>query len=52
MSHGRDVRISNRRNGEWGTSGAGSGDGREGSGEQVQRVAVMGERGAGIVGKA
>ena len=52
MSHGRDVRISNRRNGEWGTSGAGSGDGREGSGKRVPRAAVTGERKSGKVGKA
>ena len=39
-------------NGERGTSGAGSGVGREGSGEQVQRVAVPGEWEAGKVGKA
>lgn len=38
MSHGRDVRISNWRNGERGTSAAGSGDGREGSGESRKGV--------------
>lgn len=43
MSHGRDVRILNRWNDERGTSAAGSGDGRVGSGERVERVAVMGE---------
>ena len=47
MSHGRDVRISNRRNGERGTSAAGSGVGREESGEPVQQAAVLGERRAG-----
>ena len=52
MSHGHDVRISNQGSGERGTSAAGSGVGRMGSWERVERAAVMGERGAGIVGRA
>lgn len=52
MSHERDVHVPNRRNGERGTSEAGSGDGSEGSGERVERVAVIGEWEAGKVGKA
>ncbi|WP_156099933.1 hypothetical protein [Hoylesella buccalis] len=51
MSHGHDVRISNRWNDERGTSAAGSGDGREGSGERVQRAVVAGEWDSGKVGK-
>ena len=47
MSHGHDVHVPNLESGERGTSAAGSGDGREGSGERVQRVAVLGERVAG-----
>lgn len=47
MPHERDVRISNRWNDERGTGAAGSGDGRVGSGKPVQRVAVIGEWGAG-----
>lgn len=47
MPHGRDVRISNRWNEERGTSAAGSGVGRMGSGERAKRVAVLGEWGAG-----
>ena len=47
MSHGRDVHVPNWRNDERGISAAGSGDGREGNGESVQRVAVMGEREVG-----
>ena len=42
MSHGRDVRISNRRNEERGTSAAGSGDRGMGSWERVERAAVAG----------
>ena len=52
MPHEHDVNVPNRGNGERGPSGAGSGVGREGSGEQVQRVAVPGEWEAGKVGKA
>ena len=43
MSHGHDVHVPNRRNGERGTSGAGSGEGRMRSGERVERVVVIGE---------
>ena len=44
MSHGHDVHVPNWENGELGTSGAGSCDGRMGSGERVERVAVVKER--------
>lgn len=47
MSHGHDVHVPSRRNGERGTIGSGSGDCGMRSGERVERVAVMGERGAG-----
>ena len=50
--HGRDVHVPNRRNGERGTNAAGSGEGGVGSGKRVERVAVMGEREAGKVGRA
>ena len=47
MPHGRDVHVPNQGNEERGTSEAGSGDCGMRSGERVERVAVMGERGAG-----
>ncbi|KGF38839.1 MULTISPECIES: hypothetical protein [Prevotellaceae] len=50
MSHGHDVRISNRWNDERGTSAAGNGNRRMGSGERVERVAVTGEWEAENVG--
>lgn len=52
MSYGHDVHVLNRRNEERGTSAAGSGDGKEGSWERVERAAVPGEWEAGKVGKA
>ncbi len=44
MSHGRDVHVPNQRNEEWGTSGAGSGEGRMRIGERLERGAVVEER--------
>lgn len=52
MSHVHGVHVPNQESGERGTSAAGSGDGREGSGKRVERVAVAGEREAGKVGRA
>ncbi|WP_304152572.1 hypothetical protein [Hoylesella buccalis] len=51
MPHGHDVHVPNQGSGERGTSAAGSGDGREGSGERVQRAVVAGEWDSGKVGK-
>lgn len=52
MPHGHDVHVPNQGSGERGTSAAGSGDGREESGERVERVAVAEEWEVGKVGKA
>ena len=50
MPHGRDVHVPNQGNEERGTSEAGSGNRRMGSGERVERVAVTGEWEAENVG--